>query len=403
MSNKQHVSPGGALTITGSIAVQRGVPMLLGFAQARPLTESTAVDTFDPATGTGYQRTPMQSRVRQAAEYYDAKGGRMPNPLLLNLRKGDLEKVDLEVDDSEDYEAAIRNGGNWIGTGRVVVSSPAVKVYVYDGQHRNGAVEQLIEMDADQFADFPVPVSLTLGLDGVQEMKEFYEVNNNAKSVKVDLAWELLRKMAAEDEELAEFLEVTNQDWKTKGADVADALIASGGPWSNKIQRANVRKLRSDNLVLNLSQFIRSLQPVIAMPMLKKADAEQIAVIVDAYWRGIQQVLPEPFEEPKKYVLQKGPGAIAFHRVLPQVIEVLRARGERLGDSDAYARVLKDVPTLSGEIMHEDGRAETVSGADFWLSGPEGVASQWTGDAGRKRLAVRIQVLLPRPSDDLNL
>jgi hypothetical protein len=234
-------------------------------------------------------------------------------------------------------------------------------------------------------------------------MKEFYEVNNNAKSVKVDLAWELLRKMAAEDEELAEFLEVSNQDWKTKGADVADALIESGGLWSDKIQRANVQKVRSDNLVLNLSQFIRSLQPVLAMPVLKKADADQVAVVVDAYWKGIQKVLPEPFEDPKKYVLQKGPGAIAFHRVLPQVIEVLRARGERLGDADAYARVLQDLPSLSGEIMHEDGRSEMVTGPDFWLSGPEGVASQWTGDAGRKRLAVRIQALLPRPSDDLNL
>ncbi len=47
-----------------------------------------------------------------------------------------------------------------------------------------------------------------------------HEVTNNAKSVKVDLAWELLRKMAAADPELAELLEITNQDWKTQGADV---------------------------------------------------------------------------------------------------------------------------------------------------------------------------------------
>jgi DGQHR domain-containing protein len=394
----------GVLVISGSIAVQNGVPMLLGFAKAQPLTEAATVDTFDPETNLGYQRTPMSSRIRQAADYYD-KGGRMPNPLLLNLRDDDLKKVVLEVSDQAAFDAACESDGNWIGTGRVIIkyAEVKIKVYVYDGQHRNGAVDQLVEANPEEFGDFPVPVSLTLGLDDLEEMKEFYEVNNNAKSVKVDLAWELLRKMAAEDAELAEFLEVSNQDWKTKGADVTDSLIESGGLWSDKIQRANVKKVRADNLVLNISQFVRSLQPVLAMPALKKADADQIAVVIDAYWKGIQKVLPEPFTEPKKYVLQKGPGAIAFHRVLPQVIEVLRARGERLGDADAYARVLQDLPNLSGEVVHEDGRSEMVTGPDFWLSGPEGVASQWTGDAGRKRLAVRIQALLPRPSDDLNL
>lgn len=47
--------------------------------------------------------------------------------------------------------------------------------------------------------------------------------------------------------------------------------------------------------------------------------------------------------------------------------------------------------------------AKEVSGADFWKAGPEGVASQWTGDAGRKRLAVRIQTVIPRPVDEINL
>jgi hypothetical protein len=140
--------------------------------------------------------------------------------------------------------------------------------------------------------------------------------------------------------------------------------------------------------------------------MFAKADPKKIAAVLDAYWRGIAQVLPEPFDpanDPKKYVIQKGPGAIAFHRVLPQVVDVLRERGQRLGDPSAYAEILKDLPNLSGEIVHEDGTREDVTGADFWKAGPEGVASQWTGDAGRKRLAVRIQSLLPRPSDELQL
>ena len=53
--------------------------------------------------------------------------------------------------------------------------------------------------------------------------------------------------------------------------------------------------------------------------------------------------------------------------------------------------------------MYEDGTRADISGADFWEAGPEGVASQWTGDAGRKRLAVRIQSLIPRPVTSINL
>ena len=139
-----------------------------------------------------------------------------------------------------------------------------------------------------------------------------------------------------------------------------------------------LKKLRSDNLTINSAQFIRSLQPVLAMPAFKKAEAKQVATVLDAYWKGIAQVMPEPFEasaDPKKYVIQKGPGAIAFHRVLPQVVEVLRGRGERLGDPDAYARALKDLPTLSGEIVTEDGDTRIVTGANFWKAGPPKIGS----------------------------
>lgn len=405
-SSSENLRAGSSgLRLRGSLAVQNGVPMILGYAAAEPLTQSASVDTFDPDSGDGYQRVPQPSRIKQASDYY-AGGGRMPNPILANLREDDFESIKVIVsEDEKGYYDAVENKLNWIGMGEIVIPS-AVRVWVYDGQHRSGAIDTLVDIRSDAFADFPVPVSLTLGLNGVEEMKEFFEVNNNAKSVKVDLAWELLRKMAEDDPDLAEMLEIKGRDWQTRGSDVIDALVESGGLWSDKIQRANVKKIRSDSLTLNSAQFIRSLQPVLAMPAFKKAEPKQVATVLDAYWEGIAKVLPEPFEgstDPKKYVIQKGPGAIAFHRVLPQVVEVLRGRGERLGDPDAYARALKDLPTLSGEIVTEDGVTTNVTGADFWKAGPEGVASQWTGDAGRKRLAVRIQQVIPRPSDDLNL
>jgi DGQHR domain-containing protein len=393
------------IRLRGCLAVQRGVPILVTFAAAGDLVPRTAVDTYDPVAKTGYQRDRQSARVRKAAEYYRS-GGRMPNPLLVNVRERDFERIEVTLlDDSEGYHAAIEDNGDWIGVAEVFVPE-GVPIWVFDGQHRDGALEELLETDGLEFSPFPTPLSLTVGLDTPEEMKEFYEVNQNAKAVKTDLAWELLRKMAEDDPDLAEILEIKGQDWKTRGAEVTDELIALGGVWAGKIQEANVHKVRTDRLTLNKAQFIRSLQPVLSMPALAKADSKTIAKILDAYWTGISQVLPQPFavaSDPKKWVIQKGPGAIAMHRVLPQIIEVLRAKGERLADPNAYADVLKELPTLSGEIVYEDGTSADVSGADFWRAGPEGVASQWTGDAGRKRLAVRVQALLPKPSEVLKL
>lgn len=392
-----------AVRVTGGIAVQNGVPMMMAFAEAAEILKHTAVDRFDSAAGTGYQRDPQMPRIRKATEYYQG-GGRMPNPILVNIREEDFDKIEIQMsaDDRKAYDEAIETGGDWIGSATIYIPAD-VKVWVYDGQHRDGAIRGVVESDFSTFSGFPVPLSITLGLTTSEEMKEFYEVNQNAKSVKTDLAWELLRQMAAEDPILAEALEVSNKDWPTKGLAVAEALIASGGLWSDRIQRANVKKVRGDNLTLGAAQFARSLQPVLAMSAFAKADPKTIAQVLDAYWVGICMVLPDAFADPKKYVIQKGPGAIALHRVLPQVIDVLRARGQRMANAEAYAEILKDLPNLTGEIVSEDGTVTEVSGPDFWKAGPEGVASQWTGDAGRKRLAVRIQTVLPRPSDEILL
>ena len=127
---------------------------------------------------------------------------------------------------------------------------------------------------------------------------------------------------------------------------------------------------------------------------------------VSAYWAGIAQVLPGlfgPDASPKDYVIQKGAGVTALHRVLPSAIETLRARGQGLGNAEAYAVVMLDLPELSGEVFDEDGDGTIVAGPEFWLSGSTGVAGQFAGEAGYRRLAVRIQALMPKPSDQITL
>lgn len=364
------------------------------------VVRQSGVDVYDPETDVGYQRSPVSSRMKSAATYYE-NGGRMPNPLLFNVREEDFGQVQVVITsgDTEGYERAIAEGGDWIGAGYVEFG-PDLKFWVYDGQHRGGGLRIVVARDAS-FGQFPVPVSVTLGLDTTDELKEFYEVNTNAKSVKTDLAWQLLTRMAENDPELQELLETKDQDWITHGIEVSRTLEQLDGPWAGRIQAPNQKKVRGDNLTIPQAQLVRSLKPVLDMPVLKRADAATVASIVTAYWNGIAKVLPEPFEGPNDYVIQKGQGAVAFHRVLPQVIEVVRAKGGRLGDPNAYAQVLKELPALSGEFVEQDGTVETRSGEEFWKVGS--VASGFSGDAGRRRLGILIQTLIPKPSEEIAL
>lgn len=390
--------------LKGCIVVQRGQMMFVGAMEAGTVVRQCRIDTFDPTTNKGYQRERMGARVRAAAHYY-AQGGRFPNPLLANIRTEDFHRVRLGTDEDRDgINEAVHSKGDWIGSGWVDLPVD-VPLWLYDGQHREGGLDDLVSASPG-FRTFPVPVSITLGLDDSAEMNEFYQVNTNAKPVKTDLAWELLRQRAAADPDLRHLLDEKGQEWIIKGQEVVEELVELEGPWREAIQRPNQRRTRADRITIPQAQFVRSLKPVLDMPLLAKGEASTIAKIVDAYWKGIATVLPEPFDpgnSPKNWVIQKGPGAIALHRVLPQVIEVMRARGAGLAEVDGYAQVMARLPTLTGQSMTEDGETKDVTGADFWKSGSEGVASTFTGDAGRKRLAVMIQVLLPRPSSELRL
>jgi len=257
----------------GALCVQRGTPMLQAYATADTVKTHARIDTWDPETGEGYQRALVTSRIAQTAEYYDAKRGRMPNPLLVNIREEDFESVSVEVTQGDGgnagYERAIRDEANWIGAGFIELPQE-LDVWVYDGQHRNASFVRLLERAFAEYNDFPVPLSLTLGLTSDEEMKEFYEVNSNSKSVKVDLVFELLTKMSESDPEMAELLAVGEKDWIVRGSKVAKVLADLDGPWRGRFQPANTRKRKGDGVVIPMPQFIRSLKPVLDMPLLKR-------------------------------------------------------------------------------------------------------------------------------------
>lgn len=200
-------------------------------------------------------------------------------------------------------------------------------------------------------------------------------------------------------------ISATSHGRTVAGALVLGELKALNGVWVGRIRAPGQRRRRDDGFTIRQAMFIRTLRPLLDIPLVAHATPAQIAVLVNAYWDGIATVMPDPFApatNPQSYLIQQDHGASVLHSVLPQVIEVLPSWGRSLADPRAYADVLHELPTLSGEIVTDNG-VERVSDAAFWRSGPAGAASQFSGEVGRARLSAEVRALIPRVAEGLEI
>lgn len=197
-------------------------------------------------------------------------------------------------------------------------------------------------------------------------------------------------------------LSAEHQNRVIRGVLVVRALNTLDGVWAGHIQPPEQKGKRAARFTIRQEVFVRSLRPILDMALMANAKPAQIALLLNAFWDGIANVLPELFDrahDANDYVIQQSQGTTVLHSVLPRVIEVIPAQGRSLADRLAYADVMHELPALSGEVMTDRG-PEPVSGATFWLSGPAGAASQFSGTEGCRHLSGRVQALLPRSPKD---
>jgi DGQHR domain-containing protein len=129
----------------------------------------------------GYQRRPQEARINQLAS--DLRKGRvdLPTAVLLNIRN--REARDAVQDGILRLDLLFSSTG--LGS----------MLYVVDGQHRVLALEKLIEENPDLWGAFMVPFVCMLGAREDEEMRQFHIVNSTAKSVRTDLALQLLEDL----------------------------------------------------------------------------------------------------------------------------------------------------------------------------------------------------------------
>ena len=186
---------------------RKNTPLAVGIISAGALTANYKVAVRDHKGGNGYQRPVSTSRVNKLMEDLKTTEWIFPRRFYFNLRNFDPEKhlVDTE------------NGP--------VFAPHGAELSVVDGQHRIEALARLIKSKGgEQWADYEIPFACMMGASELEELEQFFIVNSTAKSVRTDLAFDLLKQRAESDPEAMKGIIESGQDWKVSGEKLAEAL-----------------------------------------------------------------------------------------------------------------------------------------------------------------------------------
>jgi hypothetical protein len=105
--------------------------------------------------------------------------------------------------------------------------------------------------------------------------------------------------------------------------------------------------------------------------------------------------VPEAFDEPSEFSVQKGIGVTVLHVLLTQVIEIVRSRGDGVTEPASYASILRGALE---EVEGENASGDPVKGVTFWRAAPLGAAGSYSSSAGRRVLVAKMQQRLPKIS-----
>ena len=365
-----------SIDVVGGPYLKSGAQIISGFMPAKLLIPNNfEIPYFDPRTKRGYQRKPHDARINQLAGDLRRDRVDLPTAILLNVRSRDASRAATE--------------GKLIISDLLRRGAVPSKFYVVDGQHRVLALQKLLIENEELWQDFMIPFVCMLGASEEEEMRQFHIVNSTAKSVRTDLALQLLRKRADQDPDFLEALQERGQEWQVEGQALVERLALESPIWRKRIRMANMEK--ADTTIPSAS-MVASLKPLFQSPFFGSLKQEDQLKVLEAYWGGIRDVLRPVFDDPTEYALQKGVGVIVMHVLLPHVIEIVRNSGSSVGDAEAFSRILKDaLERLEGD----DGEGNPVSGSTFWAAAPLGAAGSYSSSAGRRVLVAKIRQMLP--------
>ena len=354
-----------------NIGHNRDIPTIVGVMNAGTLTSYSEVPIYkhDGSTKqTGYQRIPSQIRVKTLAQDILKKSVDFPTAVLLSLRTNPFQDF---IANDDDFTINVSDFKD-------------IKFYVVDGQHRIAALKKAMlddSLQSTEIAKIKIPFVCMLGANEAQEMAQFHIINTNAKPISTSLAFSLLKERSQNDVEFSRLFEEKGQKWKIEAQSITEKICSRDGIWNNRIRLPNMGK---GITITTSASFAKSLKPVLDSYTLKKErDIDKKVQIVMAYWNAVNKIIPEAFENPVKYNIQKGIGVEIIHGIYPAIADSVRGTNKSLYKPESYVEYLRNSLL---ELSGMNGFNQQVSGADFWRTGNAGAAGSMSSAAGKRRL-----------------
>lgn len=352
-------------------ATRSGTPMVAGVIPAGSLVDRYVIPRRDARNKTGYQREISTTRVNRLMKDLRTKRVDLPTSILVNLRNYDPVEHLVETDDGLRFRLNDE------------------KLHVVDGQHRVEALARLVEEEPEKWSDFELPFVSMLGASEREEIRQFYVVNSTAKSVRTDLAFDLLKQRAESEPGVLDALIETGETWKVKGQQLVEDLERTSSLWKGRVRFPGDG---SAGTVIGSAGLVNSLKPLLVTPYFGSITTANQVKVLTAYWEGVQLVIPEAFSEPSDYVIQKSTGALIMHGLLVSVLEYVRSTGRSVIEPQPYCDAMQDALL---ELEGDTSNGDVVRGSDFWLAGGDGAAGSYSSNAGRRVLTAKLRVALP--------
>jgi DGQHR domain-containing protein len=233
--------------------------------------------------------------------------------------------------------------------------------HVVDGQHRVEALVKLIEENAEWEA-FLIPFVCMVGATTDEEMEQFYVVNSRAKSVRTDLAFALLRKLSS-DPKMMERLEEKGRAWQVAAEKLVEDLADTSLVWRGLIRLPAAEKGLT---TMPSASMVNSLKPLLTSPLFGRLRQDQQQQVIEAFWTGLRDLMRPAFDEPQKFVIQKGVGVTAMHTILVDVLEIVRSTGRSIIDATTYSEIMRPSRSWRARLRTASGPRSAEPSFGVW-------------------------------------
>jgi len=350
---------------------QAGHTLYFTLMTAAQMLERCVTTEWDPAIGwddlehQGYQREPV-------AKHFGAIGAFLandPNPFmptsaLLSARVSDYGSLDFT---SPPFTGILlpQFGELDIPDGR--------HLFIIDYQHRWRGIRHAIEdLHASHLAHFTVPAIIIEDVARYDEIVQFYVINSKQRRIDTDLALALLQTLAhqANEQELVNLVG-PGKRFRIRATRLTFKLASrQSGPWVGRI--AQPHDLPQPEAVIRLKSFVDSLAPVVSKrSACSKLDDDTLLDTLVDFWEGVRQIMPNTFQSPRDYQIQRTVGVFALHILFARAVY---PRCILAGDTSPAA-VRKVLAPAEGKYLNDA----------FWPT--KGPASIYVGGSGCLALA----------------